>query len=273
VSDLSPTPPPRPAQGTRRRACVTGASSGIGEVFARRLARDQYDLMLVARDAVRLEALAEELHHRHGIEARVHAADLTDRAALEGLSAELAASPPTLLVNNAGFGTVGRFAELDVVREEELVRLNVWAVLRLTRAVLPGMIERGHGGVINVSSLAGEQPTPYNASYGASKAFVTSFSQSVAEELRDTGVRIQALLPGFTRTGFQERAQLDASKLPSFAWLQPETVVDASLAALEKGEVVCVPGAGYRVLAALARVAPRSLARRMSGTAFRRTFQ
>jgi short-subunit dehydrogenase len=259
-----------PQGGAVRRACVTGASSGIGEAFARRLARDEYELVLVARDVRRLETLAEELRRSRRVGVVVRPADLTDAAALEGLAAELAADPPQLLVNNAGFGTVGPFAELDVAREETLVRLNVWAVVRLTRAVLPGMLERGHGQVVNVSSLAGESPSPYTATYAASKAFVTSFSEAVAEELRGSGVRVQALLPGFTRTAFQERAGVDASQVPSFAWLTPEKVVEASLAALERGDVTCVPGAGYRVLAGLQRLAPRALARRATAAAFRR---
>jgi short-subunit dehydrogenase len=261
---------PSPNGGAVRRACVTGASSGIGEAFARRLARDEYALVLVARDAARLEEIAEELRRTRRVDVQVRPADLTDPGALEALAAELADAPPELLVNNAGFGTVGPFAELDVAREEALVRLNVWAVARLTRAVLPGMVARGHGSVVNVSSLAGEQPTPYNASYGASKAFVTSFSQAVAEEVRGAGVRVQALLPGFTRTAFQERAGVDASRVPSFAWMTPEAVADASLAALEKDEVVCVPGAGNRVLAGIVRMTPRGLARRVTGAAFRR---
>jgi short-subunit dehydrogenase len=273
LSATSPPPSSRTPQGPQRRACVTGASSGIGEAFARRLARDEYALVLVARDVARLEQIAEELRRARRVDVEVRPADLTDPGALEGLAAALSADPPELLVNNAGFGTVGPFAELDVAREESLVRLNVWAVVRLTRAVLPGMVARGHGGVVNVSSLAGDQPTPYNASYGASKAFVTSFSQAVAEEVRGAGVRVQALLPGFTRTAFQERAGVDASRVPSFAWLTPDAVADASLAGLEKGEVVCVPGAGYRMLSGLARIAPRSLARRMSGAAFRRTLE
>lgn len=259
-----------PPGGPLRRACVTGASSGIGECFARRLARDDYELVLVARSGERLEALAEELRRLRHARVAVRPTDLTDAGALEALAAELAEAPPELLVNNAGFGTVGRFAELDPAREEALVRLNVWAVVRLTRAVLPGMLSRGHGSVVNVSSLAGDAPSAYTATYAASKAFVTSFSQAVAEEVRGGGVRVQALLPGFTRTAFQENAGIDPSEVPSFAWLAPEDVVDASLRDLERGHVVCVPGAGYRVLAGLQRLAPRALTRRVTAAAMRR---
>jgi len=270
AGDGGPTRAEGAAGGALRRACVTGASSGIGEHFARRLARDDYALVLVARTADRLEALADELRRLRRVRVEVRPADLTDPGALEALAAELAEAPPDLLVNNAGFGTVGRFAELDPAREEAQVRLNVWAVVRLTRAVLPGMLARGHGSVVNVSSLAGDAPSAYTATYAATKAFVTSFSQAVAEELRGSGVKVQALLPGFTRTAFQENSGIDPSEVPSFAWLSPEDVVEASLRDLERGHVVSVPGAGYRVLAGLTRLAPRGLTRRVTAAAMRR---
>lgn len=263
----------REAGGPRRNALVTGASTGIGRTFAERLARDQYDLVLVARDAGRLEALAKRLASERGIEARVLAADLTDPASLARVEAEIAERPPDLLVNNAGFGTVGRFAELDVEGEDREVRLNVLALMRLTHAALGPMLARGHGGVINVSSLAGESASPYTATYAATKAFVTSFSEALSEELRGSGVRIQALLPGFTRTEFQERAGVDTRAIPGFAWMEPEAVVDASLAALEKGQVLCVPGLGNRMLAPLQRILPRSLVRRIVGASFERALR
>jgi len=252
---------------------VTGASTGIGRTFAERLARDQYDLVLVARDAGRLEELAKRLASERGIEARVLAADLTDPAGLGRVEAELAERPPDLLVNNAGFGTVGRFAELDVDGEDREVRLNVLALMRLTHAALGPMLTRGHGGVINVSSLAGESASPYTATYAATKAFVTSFSEALSEELRGSGVRVQALLPGFTRTEFQERAGIDARTIPGFAWMEPEAVVEASLAALEKGQVVCIPGLGNRILAPFQRILPRSLVRRVVGASFERALR
>ncbi len=240
----------REAAGPRRRALVTGASSGIGEAFAERLARDQYNLVLVARSAERLEALAKRLSESRGMEVQVLPADLTDAQELAAVEAALEERTPDLLVNNAGFGTVGAFSKLDVENEERELRLNALAPLRLTRAVLPRMQARGHGAVINVSSLAGLQPAPYTATYGATKAFLTSFSEAVHEEVRDSGVRVQALLPGFV-------------------WLSAEQVVDASLAALERGEPVCIPGAGYRVLSGAQRLLPRGLLRRLYGAASR----
>jgi short-subunit dehydrogenase len=259
------------AGGPRRNALVTGASTGIGRVFAERLARDQYDLVLVARDAGRLEELAKRLAAERGIEARVLAADLTEPAGLARVEAELGENPPDLLVNNAGFGTVGRFAELDLAGEESEVRLNVLALLRLTHVALRPMLERGHGGVINVSSLAGESAAPFNATYAATKAFVTSFTEALSEELRGSGVRVQALLPGFTRTEFQERAGIDPSSVPRIAWMEPEAVVDASLAALQRGQVVCIPGLGNRLLAPMQRLLPRALVRRAIGATLERT--
>jgi len=135
------------------------------------------------------------------------------------------------------------------------------------------MLTRGHGGVINVSSLAGESASPYTATYAATKAFVTSFSEALSEELRGSGVRVQALLPGFTRTEFQERAGIDARTIPGFAWMEPEAVVEASLAALEKGQVVCIPGLGNRILAPFQRILPRSLVRRVVGASFERALR
>jgi hypothetical protein len=258
------------AGGPRRNAVVTGASTGLGRAFAERLARDQYDLVLVARDAARLGALAERLAADRPITARALPADLTDPAGLARVERELRERTPDLLVNNAGFGTVGRFAELDVDGEEREVRLNVLALVRLTHAALGPMLERGNGSIVNVSSLAGESPAPYNATYGATKAYVTSFTEALSEELRGRGVRVQALLPGFTRTEFQERAGIDASTIPAIAWMEADAVVDASLAALERGQVTCIPGLGNRVLAPLQRLLPRALVRRVIGATIAR---
>ena len=241
------------AGGPRRNAVVTGASTGLGRCFAERL-----------------EALAARLASERPIAARALPADLTEPKGLALVERELRGQTPDLLVNNAGFGTVGRFAELDLDGEEREVRLNVLALVRLTHAVLGPMVERGNGAVINVSSLAGEAPSPYTATYAATKAFVTSFTEALSEELRGSGVRVQALLPGFTRTEFQERAGIDTSAIPGLAWMEPEAVVDASLAALEKGQVTCIPGVANRMLAPLQRMLPRALVRRVLGAALER---
>lgn len=249
--------------GPRRTGLVTGASSGIGAAFAEALAREQYDLILVARRAERLEELAKRLGDARGIEVEVLAADLTDGAGMARVIERIEKSAPDLLVNNAGRGTFGSFVDLDPERELDEIELNVSVLVRLTRAVLPGMLQRGHGDVINVSSLAAFQPMPFNATYGGTKAFVNSFTEALHEELRDTGVRVQALCPGFTRTEFQEIAGVERSAVPSFAWMEAEQVVEASLRALERGDLVCVPGATNRVLATLQRASPHLLTRRL----------
>ncbi|MEN8161961.1 MAG: SDR family NAD(P)-dependent oxidoreductase, partial [Myxococcota bacterium] len=196
--------------------------------------------------------------------------DLIEEAELAALAADVAADPPDLLINNAGFGTAGAFAELDPEREQEEIQLNVLALVRLTRAALPGMLDRGRGAIVNVSSLAGESPAPFTATYAATKAFVTTFSQSLHEEVRGSGVVVQALLPGFTRTEFQEVAGVDPGVVPGFAWMSPEAVARASLDALEGGDAVCIPGVGNRLLGGLQAVAPRALTRRLLGAIGRR---
>ena len=183
---------------SRPVALVTGASAGIGRAFATTLARNGHDLVVVARDTARLDALAKELEAAHGTTTEVLTADLSHGADVATVEARLAdsARPIDLLVNNAGFGTMGRFHELPIRGEISEIGLNVVAVTRLTHAALPGMVERGCGGVINVSSIAGVQPTPLNATYGATKAFVTSLSEAIHEELKGTGVNCMVLCPG-----------------------------------------------------------------------------
>jgi uncharacterized protein len=248
-------------------ALVTGASSGIGSEFARALAARGDDLVVVARDVSRLDALAERLEAEHGVDVEVLSADLTSKKGRAVVEARLESAEPAvdLLVNNAGMGTYGKFAELSREGEARVIRLNVLAVLQLSHAALPGMIERGRGGIINVSSLAGHQPTPLNATYGGTKAFVTSFSQALHEELRGTGVKVMVLCPGFTRTEFQERAGLDSGSVPSFMWQTPEPVVAAALRAYDQGRAVCIPGALNQAGAAFSSAMPAGITRRIAG--------
>ena len=249
-----------------RRATVTGASAGLGQAFAERLARDGWDLRIVARNAARLQALAKRLRGEHGIGVQVVRADLTNPAALRALEQRLARDAHLeLLVNDAGMGDFGAFAGRDREVEEAEIRLNALAVVRLTHAALRGMLRRGRGAVINVSSTAAFQPCPYFAIYGATKAFLNSFSEALHEELRGSGVRVQALCPGLTHTEIFERAGADASGLPSFLWMEPEAVVAESLSALERGTVVCVPGFGNRALTSLSRLVPHDVSRRLAG--------
>jgi short-subunit dehydrogenase len=248
-------------------ALVTGASSGIGAAFARALAARGDDLVVVARDETRLEELAETLEKEHGTAVEVLAADLISKKGTAVVEARLESAEPAidLLVNNAGMATYGKFAELPREAEAREIRLNVLAVMQLSHAALPAMVERGRGGIINVSSTASYQPTPFNATYGGSKAFVTSFSQALHEELRGTGVNVMVLCPGFTRTEFQERAGFDSGSVPSFVWQQPEPVVEAALRAFGHGRAVCIPGALNQAGAVFSSVMPAGITRRIAG--------
>jgi uncharacterized protein len=250
-----------------KTALVTGASSGIGEAFARRLASRGTDLVVVARRQERLESLAGELGDRHAVEVEVLPADLADAGERGRVEDRLRqdARPVDLLVNNAGFGTSGRFADLPVEREDEQIRLNVLALTRLTHAALPGMIARGRGAILNVSSVTAFTPVPNNATYAATKAFVSSFSEALHQETRGTGVTVHAVCPGFTRSEFHETAQWgDDRKVPSFLWLSAERVVDDALAATEKGRAVSVPGLPYKAYGLGVRVVPHAVVRRVA---------
>ncbi len=256
----------------RPTALITGASAGIGRAFAEGLAARGYDLVIVARDTARLEALDKELAAAHGTTTEVMTADLGDRAQLAAVEARLAAADPAidLLVNNAGFGTIGTFHELPVDREEQEIALNVVALTRLTHAALASMVSRGSGGVINVSSIAAYQPTPTNATYGATKAFVSSLSQGIHEELKGTGINCMVLCPGFTRTEFQERAGIDSADIPDFLWQDAATVVDYAMKAFAKGKAVCVPGLLNQTTAGFSGTVPSSVSRRVAGLIVKR---
>ena len=257
---------------TRPIALVTGASSGIGTAFARRLAADGHDLVLVARDEARLKTLADELHTAHAAESEVLSADLTDADSLATVEARLAnpGSPVEILVNNAGYGTFGTFAELPLAGEDGLIRLNILALVRLTHAALEPMLNRRRGAIINVSSVAGFQPGPYEASYAASKAFVTSFTEAVHEEVRTRGVQVMVVCPGFTRTEFQDRAGVDTENVPGALWMDAEQVVDVALRDLRKGSAITVAGAVNKFSAFAVRLAPRVVIRRVAAKAGQR---
>lgn len=246
-----------------KRALVTGASSGIGEAMARQLAAEGTDLVVVARDEARLRALASELGEDR---VEVLVADLADAAALASVEARLGADPAIdLLVNNAGFGFTGDFVELDIERECAVLAVNVEAVVRLSHAAGAAMRSRGRGGILNVSSIAGEVPAPNNATYGATKAFVTRFSEALHLELRGSGVHVSALLPGFTRTEFQTRAEYDTSKIPALLWDDAATVARIGLAGVDRNKPVVVPTVKYRSAVALNKLTPAVISRRLSG--------
>jgi uncharacterized protein len=250
-----------------RRALITGASAGIGETFTRHLADRGAELVVVARRRDRLEALAAELP----VDVEVLPADLLDPQQRARVEARLAATerPVDLLVNNAGFGAYGSVADLEADVQAGMVDLNVTTLVRLTRAVLPQLLARGTGGVINVGSIAGYQPDPYGAVYGATKAFVRSFSEALTEELRGTGVHALLLAPGITPTEFQEVAGV-RDGLPSLLLTTPDVVVDAALTAFARRRSVCVPGPVNRLSAYGSQVAPSAVSRRVSGELHRR---
>ncbi len=258
---------------TRPVALVTGASAGIGEAIARRLAADGHDLVVVARGADRLSQLATDLEGEHGMTVEVLAADLTDREHLARVEARLGDPdrPVDLLVNNAGYGTVGAFVEMPADREENEIALNVVALVRLTHVALGAMRERGRGAILNVSSLAGQQPTPGMATYGATKAFVTSFTLAVREEARGSGVKITVLAPGFTSTEFQARAGVEEVGVPGVLLQGPDEVAKAGLDALAKGRAMVVSGWINWAAATATKVVPTSVVRRVTSLVMRRS--
>lgn len=249
---------------TRPLAAITGASAGIGATFARALAARGYDLILIARRADRLEQLAAELAKSYGAKSEVVAADLNVAADLERVAGQLHAANLDMLVNNAGFGTPGQFASAPYAGQEGMHLLHVMATLRLTHAVLAGMIERRAGAVINVASVAGFLTSPGAVGYGASKCWINAFTEGIWMELRGTGspVRVQALCPGFTYSEFHDVAGMDRAKLaPKSWWFSAEQVVEESLAGLEHDRVFVIPGWRYRFLAGFVNRIPRSMRR------------
>lgn len=244
---------------------MTGASAGIGAAFAERLASDGWNLCIVARRRERLRELARTLRKRHGIRVDVVVADLTDTADLHRLERRVARDASLeLLINNAGIADFGRFIDRDRDREEAEIRLNVLAVVRLTHAALPGMVRRKRGAVINVSSAAALLPGPWFAVYSACKAFLNTFTQAIHFELDGTGVRLQVLCPGLTRTEIFDSAGADATSLPDFMWMSASAVVDESLAALERGTLVCVPGFTNQALTSLSGLLPHEASGRIA---------
>ena len=246
------------------RALITGPTSGIGRAFAEAFARKGLDLVLVSRDESRLQALAMDLEDRFGVGCEVLAADLTQRADLDRVAARLADDrrPVSALVNNAGFGLRTSFTSDDVSDEQRLLDVLVTAVMRLTHAAVPGMLARRQGMVINVSSVAGWIA---GGTYSAAKAWVTVFSEGLAQELAGTGVRVTAVCPGFVRTEFHQRADMDVAKVPGWMWLDADAVVAQAMRDLATGRPISVAGPQYRALSQVVRYAPRRIIRSAAG--------
>ena len=263
--------PPGTDMAKSRFALITGASGGIGECFARRLAARKQNLALVARSREKLEAIANELSATHGIRAEAIAADLSETGAAEGLVRELDARgiEVDLLVNNAGFGANGEFWKLPLERQEQMLRLNIEALVELTHLLAPGMTERKNGGVINVASTAGFLPIAYTTTYAASKAFVISFSMGLAEELQPYGVRVVTLCPGATRTDFFKAGDYGEHRKVPGGFQAPEGVVEEALRALDRGGGLVVPRWLNKLNVFLLRLTPRSVVARMAARVFR----
>ena len=247
-------------------ALITGASAGIGRSFAESLARRGYDLILVARSTERIETLGRDLAARHGRTSEAWSADISSDAGREEVARRIAALPRLdLLVNNAGFATTGKLAKIALEPQMEMLRLHVLAPMRLTRAALPRMIERGAGAIINVSSIAGFVYGPGNVNYSATKAYLTSFTRGLDTELVGTGVRVQALCPGFTHTEIHDEMPHVKQRIPSWLWMASDDVAEISLRQLEAGgAVVCIPGVRNKLMMSLLRVVPHWLRRRLA---------
>ncbi|WP_106399206.1 SDR family NAD(P)-dependent oxidoreductase [Actinocorallia populi] len=247
-------------------ALITGATAGIGAAFARRIAKDGLDLVLVARNRERLDETAESLRQDYGVAVEVLPADLAEDAGIAAVEERLRQGVD-LLVNNAGFGHQGTFLDVPVEEELRMLKVHCEAVLRLTYAALPGMRNRRKGGIINVSSVAAFLT---RGTYGASKAWVVSFSQAIAQDVKDPNVKVMALCPGFVHTEFHERAKMDTSGIPEALWLNADDVVDAALKDLKKGVQVSVPGPQYKAVVGLSKFMPRNLVGRLSSRTGRR---
>jgi short-subunit dehydrogenase len=245
---------------------VTGASAGIGLELAKLVAADGSDLVLVARRKHELDQLAGELSQQHGVEARVIPADLADPAAPASIFEELSANRIQIdvLVNNAGFGAEGKFAELPLARQMNMVEVNVTALTHLTRLFLPPMLKQGRGGVLNVGSTAGFQPGPYMAVYYATKAYVLSFTEALAEEVAGTGVKVTCLAPGPTRTEFFAQADMKDSPLLKLGPMDARTVAEVGYRGFRAGKPIVVPGVRNKIGAFSVRFTPRYVVRKIT---------
>lgn len=252
------------AMSSTGTALVTGATSGIGLEFARQLAGRGHDLVVVARSAARLEAVATDLRSGYGVQVEVLRADLADRDSLAGVEARLAdpQRPVEVLVNNAGFGLKQKFADNDIADEQQMLDVLVTAVLRLSHAALRPMADRGHGGVINVSSVSAFLP---RGTYSAAKAWVNSFGRWAAAEYAPQGVRVMTLCPGFVKTEFHQRMDVSRGSAPSYLWLEADRLVRDALADFDAGKALSIPSKRYRAITTVTRIVPGRLLQRSQG--------
>lgn len=241
-----------------KTALVTGATSGIGRAFAEVLAHRGMDLVISGRDAQRLQAVAEDLIEEAGARVEILVADLSDRNQVDLVATRAAAPDIALVVNNAGYGLAVPFVGGDLASEQAMLDVLVTAVMRISHAALPGLVSRNFGGIINVSSVAGWLSS---GTYSAAKSYVTTFSESLAMQLRDSDAHVMALCPGFTRTEFQQRAGMKTETIPDLMWLDPQHVVQEALTDFAAAKAVSVPGTQYKTLGLAAQYLPRPLVR------------
>ena len=259
----------RPHAVGLRTALVTGASSGIGAAYARRLAAEGCQVTLVARREPELTTLAAQLRQRFKVQAHVVAADLATPEGVDQATNRLANAPVDWLINNAGFGVPGLFDQVPLHRSLAMIQLHLLASTRLSHVVLPGMIGRGHGRIVNVASIGAFLPRPGDATYCATKAYLVTFSRALHGELAGTGVQVQALCPGFTRTNFYQGSEYTGyhvnAAVPHALWMSPDAVVSASLKGFDQDRPVCIPGIQNRILITMARLGLGSLLVRRLG--------
>jgi short-subunit dehydrogenase len=250
-------------------ALVTGATSGIGAAYSKLLAKERFDLVLVARDLPRLNAYAKELNKTYKIKVETLQADLTKPAQLAKVEKRLSSKtkPIEVLINNAGFGIKQSFADSEIKKEQELLDVLVTAPMRLTHAALPQMLQRDSGVIVNVSSVASWIA---GGTYSAAKSYLTVFSEYLNTELKRTNIKVSALCPGFTRTEFHQRGKMRMTGLPNFMWLSSDQVVAKSWKYAKAGKAICIPGWQYLLLSTIARVAPRPIVRKAGITVRRK---
>lgn len=249
----------------KTNAYITGSSTGIGACFAEKLAAD-YNLIIIARNESKLNELAETIKQQQDTSIEILPCDLTKQKDIKVLNDKIAADGNIgLLVNNAGFGTYGEFSKLSLTKELSEIQLNIITLVRLTHTAIKNYKQRTyHGGIINVASVAAFLPTPSSATYGATKAYVKSFTEAIHEEVKPYGINIQALCPGLTRTEFQDRAGIETEKMPAFLWMESAQVVDESLKAFAKQQAVCIPGLMNQSTAAILDLIPSEFTRKIS---------
>jgi short-subunit dehydrogenase len=242
-------------------ALVTGATAGIGFSYAKLLAKEKFDLVLVARDLPRLNKVAKDLSKTYGIKVETLKADLTKPTQLSKVEKRLASAtkPIEVLINNAGFGIKDSFVDSSLVKEQELLDVLVTAPMRLTHSVLPQMVKRNSGVIVNVSSVASFIA---GGTYSAAKSYLTVFTEYLHTELGKTNIKVSALCPGFTRTEFHARGKMNMTGLPNYMWLTTDQVVEKSWRDVKAGKVISIPGFQYLILSTIARIAPRSIVRK-----------